>query len=124
MREVIAVDTEGLYIAKEDNACNFLLVNESVVKSIWFYVEGGQHIEPTTDTISGKQVQFYWPADSTSPFIKKSHQRVYTIKSTSDLGNGCSGGSAGTGGTSGSNGIPTTIPPHDKRIGCIPVMGQ
>jgi hypothetical protein len=120
MREIVAVDTEGLYIGKENNVQNFLLINQSVLQSIWFYIEGGQHIEPTTDTISGKQVQFYWPADPSSPFIKKSHQRVFTIKSASELDSSTNV----TSGTSGSGGIPTNIPPHDKKIGCIPVMGQ
>jgi len=125
MRDLVAVDTEALYVAKEDNACNFLLINESVLSTIWFYIEGGQHIEPTTNTIAGKQVQFYWPADPASPFIKKSHQRIYTVKSTDDLGQGCSGTSSSNSSTNGSNtGIPTNIPPHDKRIGCVPVMGQ
>lgn len=126
MREIVAVDTEALYIAKEDNACNFLLVNETTLKDIWFYIEGGQHIEPTTETIQGKQIQFYWPADPTSPYIKKSHQRVYTIKGTDELSSACSSTVSGnsSGGSSQSNGVRTSYPPHDKRVGCVPVMGQ
>lgn len=125
MREVIAKDTEAFYVAKQDNACDFLLVNESVVSKIWFYKENGQAIKPTDSTIRGKQIQFYWPADPVSPYIKKSHQRVYTVRSTSELANSCSTGPSSSSSTStNSSGVRTNIPPHDKRIGCIPVLGS
>lgn len=123
MREIISVDTEGLYLAKQDNVCDFLLVNETIMNKIWFYKEGGNHIQPTTNTIQGKQIQFYWPADVASPYIKKSHQRIYTIKTTSELGGSC-GSTVTTGQASNASGVRTSILPHDKRIGCIPVMGN
>jgi len=115
MREVVGVDTEGLYVAKQAGASTYMLIKESLLKSIWFYIESGQHVEPNNDTVTGKQVQFYWPADPLSPFIKKSHQQVYTIKAASDL-NTISSGQAG------SNGAPSNYPPHDKRIGCVPAL--
>lgn len=118
MRDIVGVDTEALYIAKQDGVCDFIMVPEHVVKDIWFYKENNVHIEPNSDTIVGKQVQFYWPADPTSPFIKKSDQRVYTIKAASEIANACtnSGGNV-------SDGAPSTsYPPHDKRIGCVPKL--
>ena len=125
MREVIAVDTEALYIAKQNNVCDFILVNESVVSDIWFYTENGQHIQPNSQTIRGKQIQFYWPADPSSPFIKKSHQRVYTIKSVSELSGGSCNNTVTTEDSSSSaNGVRTVFPRHDKRIGCIPVLSE
>ncbi|MFT6630245.1 MAG: hypothetical protein ACJAS4_000179 [Bacteriovoracaceae bacterium] len=122
MREVVSLDTEGLYAAKQDNVCDFILIKESLLKKIWFYIEGGEHIEPTNNTISGKKVQFYWPADTASPFIKKSHQRIYTIKSSQEI----TCGSNTTPESSGQNGdgVRTNIPPHDKRIGCIPMLAD
>lgn len=122
MREVVALDTEGLYAAKQDNVCDFLLIKESLLKKIWFYKEAGEHIEPTNDTITGKKVQFYWPADTNSPFIKKSHQRIYTIKAASEITCGANT-SPESGGQSG-DGVRTNIPPHDKRIGCIPMLAD
>ena len=121
MREVVAVDTEALYAAKQNNVCDFLLIKESLLKQIWFYIEGGQHIEPTNNTVQGKQVQFYWPPDVNSPFIKKSHQRVYTIKGSTEIT--CNDSSLNDGGQN-SGGVPSNIPPHDKRIGCVPVLGD
>lgn len=118
MRDLVGVDTEALYIAKEDNVSNFLLIKESTVSDIWFYIEGGQHIEPTTDTIQGKQIQFYWPADPSSPFIKKSHQKVFTIKSAAEISD-LNGGNA----NQSSSGVRTNYPTHDKRMGCVPVLG-
>lgn len=129
MREVIAKDTEALYVAKQDNVCDFILINESVVEKIWFYTENGLAIKPTDSTIRGKKVQFYWPpadvAAGENPYIKKGHQRIYTIKSTEELTSGCSESVAAssTTGTNG-NGVRTNIPPHDKRVGCIPVLSS
>ncbi len=122
MREVVGVDTEGLYAAKQDNVCDFLLVKESLLKKIWFYIEGGQHIQPTEDTVSGKQIQFYWPADANSPYIKKSHQRTYTVKSSTEIT--CDNITAPQTGGQGSDGVRSNFPPHDKRIGCIPVLND
>lgn len=122
MREIVAIDTEGLYAAKQDNVCDFILIKESLLKSIWFYLEGGQHIEPTDDTVRGKKVQFYWPPDPSSPFIKKSHQRVYTLKAAGEIS--CGDNTNVDNGGQDADGVRTQIPPHDKRIGCIPVLSD
>jgi len=118
MRDVVGVDTEALYIAKQDGVCDFILIPENIIKNIWFYLENGNHIEPNSDTIAGKQVQFYWPADPASPFIKKSNQRVYTLKSAAEVGSACST----SGGNVADEAPNTSYPPHDKRIGCIPKL--
>jgi hypothetical protein len=117
MRDLVGVDTEGLYIAKQEGSSDFLLIRESVLKSAWFYLENGQHIEPNNDTVTGKQIQFYYPVDATSPFIKKSHQSVYTVKKASEVGgdNVSQDQQSGTGTSS-------NYPPHDKRIGCVPSL--
>lgn len=120
MREVVGVDTEGLYVAKKDGFCDFVLVKESLIKQIWFYKENGQHIQPNDNTISGKQVQFYWPASTDSPFIKKSDQAVYTLKRADELT--CGDTTLPESSGQGSNGARTNFPPHDKRIGCVPVL--
>jgi hypothetical protein len=117
MRDIIGVDTEGLYVAKQEGVTDYILVRESLVKQIWFYIENGQHIEPNNNTIVGKQIQFYWPADTNSPFIRKSHQQLFTIKSATELATGTASTSQQS-----SNGSSIQYPPHDKRLGCIPSL--
>lgn len=121
MREVVGVGTEALYVAKQENVCDNILVNEGVVSQIWFFRESGQHIRPTPETIRGKKIQFYWPADFNSPFIKKSFQRTYTIQSVEEINSSSCGNNIDSAPQNGS-GVRTTIPAHDKRIGCIPVL--
>ncbi|MBT4793066.1 MAG: hypothetical protein HON90_15945 [Halobacteriovoraceae bacterium] len=120
MREVVAIDTEGLYAAKQDNVCDFILIKESLLKKIWFYIEDNQHISPTESTVANKKVQFYWPADTSSPHLKKSHQRIYTVTASSDIS--CGSTTAPDSGPQTGSGIRTLYPAHDKRIGCIPVL--
>jgi hypothetical protein len=117
LRDIIG-DTEALYAAKQDNVLDYLLVRESVLEKIWFYIEGGQNIKPTSDTIQGKKIQFYWPPEPASPHIKKSHQRVYTVTAASDL----SADNAVESDVSNSDAVRTNYPTHDKRIACIPVL--
>jgi hypothetical protein len=122
----VAVDTEAIYAAKQDNVCDTILIKQSLLSKIWFFKEGGKHITPTDDTILGKQVQFYWPASIESPHIKKSHQRTYTLKSVDELNSSsCNGGAANIENSSqNSEGAKTSLPPHDKRLGCIPVLAD
>ena len=125
MREVISVDTEGLYAAKQENICDFILLKQSLLEKIWFYKEGGKHIKPTDSTILGKQIQFYWPADIKYPHVKKSHQRTYTLKSADELNSPSNCGTEEvTSSTQNSDGVKTSFPPHDKRLGCIPVLAD
>lgn len=119
MRDLIGVDTEGLYIAKQESVQDFILIKESLLKQIWFYIEGNQHIEPNNDTVTGKQIQFYWPADTDSPFVRKSHQHVFTIKSASEISDSTGSGASGQ---QNSDGSTSQYPPHDKRLGCIPKL--
>ena len=116
MREFIGEDqdTEALYVAKQENVCDFILVKESLLKQIWFYEEGGQNIKPTDSTVSGNKIQFYWPADTASPYIKKSHQKVYTVKRATEVA--CGDATLDDASSS------STLPTHDRRIGCIPKL--
>lgn len=136
LRELVGVDTEGLYIGKkEGQGCTFMLIRETQLKKIWFYKDSnGIHIEPNNETVEGKKIQYYYPPDENSPFIKKSHQNLFTILSTQELSSvNCGGSSAPTSGqdangtTSGSGtggGDGRIYPPHDKRIGCVPVTSD
>ncbi len=116
LRDVVGVDTEGLYIAEQESGTSLLLVRESDVKPIWFYKENTIPIQPNEDTIKGKKIQFYWPADPSSPYIKKSHQTTFTVKRANEIGEAVSQDSQNN------DGVPTQMPTHDKRIGCIPKL--
>lgn len=125
MRDVVGVNTEALYVAKQENVCDNILVREGLISKIWFYEENGQRLQPTSSTISGKKVQFYWPADTSSPYIKKSHQRTYSILSIDELNaSSCSGSSEINSEAQNGSGVRTNLPAHDKRIGCIPVLAD
>lgn len=127
MREIVGVDTEALYIAKKEGlGCTYTLIRENLAKKIWFYKENNVPIEPNADTIVGKKVQFYWPADTSSPFIKKSHQSTFTIRSIEDLQNDpqCNGGSSLSSATNSGVNSTSNYPPHDKRIGCVPATSD
>ncbi len=116
MKDIVGVATEGLYIAEQESGSSRILVRESHLKPIWFYTENGQNIEPNENSITGKKIQFFWPPDPTSPYIKKSHQKTFTVKRPSEIGDSVSQDSQG------GNGVPTQYPAHDKKIGCIPKL--
>lgn len=114
MKEVVGTDTEGLYIAKQSGVCDVILVGETLLKKIWFYTEDGKNIQPNDETVKGKQIQFYWPADTTSPMVKKSHQKLYILKRATDSLCG------ETNVSDNQNTSSSQYPSHDKRIGCVP----
>lgn len=121
LREIVGTDTEAIYTAErepkilidqEGNASNapadYLLIRESVLKKIWFYFENNLPIVPDDITINQKTILFYYPPDTDDPYVKKSTQDIYIVRSADSLGQ--SGGS--------SSGTGNTTP--DKRFGCIP----
>ena len=55
-----------------------------------------------------------------SPFVRKSHQTVFTVKSAQELANGGNGDVSTD--QQNADGSANTYPPHDKRIGCIPKL--
>ena len=131
-RDVIGVDTEGLYIAEkgaqviEDVNGNevttnpdFLLIRESDLKSVWFYVKNGVLTKPTEENVANVTTYFYYPLNKTTPFIKSSTQELYRVRSAQELASG----GVSSGSTSTTNpGTPGLFPPHDKKIGCIPKL--
>ncbi len=124
MQDTVATDTEALYVAKRVNVCDFILVNESTIRQIWFYEENGLRIRPTEENIQGKRIQFFWPADLTSgsPFTQKGGQQRYTVNSTEEISGTCTGNDRDVPVTDDT--LRTSIPAHDKRIGCIPMLGS
>ncbi len=122
MKDVVGVDTEGLYLGvKEPEAAviegelliapdDYIIVNETLLKQIWFYFQNEQAIAPTSLTEGTKTLHFYWPPNTASPYIRNSDQKLYTVRHPSQISN--NNGSSGT--------FSTIQVPHDKKFACAP----
>lgn len=121
--EVIGVPTEGVYLAEKEPEALFdsdgnllevpqdiLIIRENLLKQVWFYFENGKHFVPDEITANTKTIRFYYPPDLDEPYVRKSTQRIYTVRSPQNLGQ------------SGNVGLNTSIPAPDKRFGCIPAI--
>lgn len=126
MKEVVGVDTEGLYLAEREPLVisgtdgglipgpqDVILVREGMLEKIWFYYDDGKHFEPDPITAGQKTIMFYWPPDINNPYTRKSNQRIYIVRRSDEIGS-----------AAGSSTIPTSIRPPDKRFGCIPSLGE
>ncbi|MFY7992118.1 MAG: hypothetical protein ACOVP4_02415 [Bacteriovoracaceae bacterium] len=130
MRDIVSVDTEGLYVAMKDGElvnnggtssvgpADYLLIRESDIKRVWFYLNGTTPIAPTDANVASKTIYFYYPFNFNSPYVKTSTQKTYVVKRASDL----SSGNVQNSGTNNGNGTITGSPPHDRRIGCVPKL--
>lgn len=128
MRDVIGVDMEGIYVgAKAPETVfdregtpvaapdDFILIRETDLKQVWFYMKNGVPTVPTDAIVSTVPVFFYYPLNKASPYVRSSTQRIYQVKGANEL----SSGNVSEGGSN-SSGISTNYPPHDRKIGCIP----
>jgi len=129
MRDYIGVDTEGLYIGSKaaetiDNADgttttipqDVILIRETDLKAVWFYYKNSVPTAPTDDNVASNTIYFYYPLNKASPFVKTSTQRLFRVKTVSELASG----SVNTPSGSTSSGSTTSYQPHDRKIGCIP----
>lgn len=125
LRDVIQVDTEGLYIGEKapesvtDSSGNttsgykdYILIRETDLKQVWFYLNNGVPTKPSDSNVSNVTVYFYYPLNKTSPFVKTSTQRIYRVRGANEL-NGVSN-------NTNTNAGSTSYPPHDRKIGCVP----
>lgn len=133
LRDVIQVDTEGLYIGEKaaetfvasdgvtqiTGAKDYILIRESNLKSVWFYLDNGTPTAPNDANVASVPVYFYYPLNKTTPFVRSSTQRIYRVRSAAELANLSSD-------ATGSNaaGANTSYPPHDRKIGCVPKLGN
>lgn len=135
--DVIQADTEGVYLGKrqtetylnenDEVEClpqDIIVVREADVLRAWFYLHPTSKIptQPTTpSSLRNNTIKFYYPFDFTSPYVKKSYQKEYTVITPDQVGQGtCSDDTGGTP-TPDNASIPTTYTPHDRRFGCVPV---
>jgi hypothetical protein len=138
MRDIIGVDTEGLYIGEKSPEAvtdsngnvvtgypDYILVRETDLKQVWFYLKNGVPTVPTDDMVANVAVYFYYPLNKVSPFVKTSTQRVFRVRGSKEIFTGTNNNSnSGTGSLNGnssnSSGSVSTYPTHDRKIGCIP----
>lgn len=127
MRDIIGVDTEGLYIGGKAPETvivdgrptsgyeDFIFIRETDLKAVWFYLNNGVPTAPTDDNVANKAVFFYYPLNKASPFVRTSTQRVFRVLGAAELPNQSNDSTGAS-----SNGNPVTFPPHDRKIGCVP----
>jgi hypothetical protein len=94
LRDVVVVDTEGLYVGKDSLTSDHVMVTESDLKRVWFYVQNGVPTSPTEDNVSYQPVYFYYPLNFNTPYTRTSGQQLFRLQ-----------GSTST---------------HDRKIGCVP----
>lgn len=124
LNEIIGIDTEGIYMGAREGKTmldskgalveapiDILFVREGLLKKIWFYFEDQKYIIPQEATVGKNTLHFYWPPDTEYPYIEKSYQELYTVRSPDNIGKGID-----------TNGLITTIRSPDKKFGCIPVL--
>lgn len=106
LREVVGHPTEGLYGATSEESDGAVFLNESTIKSVWFYLKNGQPKVPNDENVSRVSVYFYYPLDKVDPYTKKPNQKMYRVKSAEEFG------------------ITTnnTIPTHDRKLACLPKL--
>ena len=127
LKDYIGVDTEGVYLSERESLAvtndsgipeearqDILIIRETLLKKIWFYYENNQHLEPDEITSTNKKIMFYWPPDISDPYVRKSTQEIYTVRSAEEIGTEEEQG----------NGLQTVIRPPDKRYGCVPSIGE
>jgi len=124
LKEVVGVSTEGIYMAVKEPELltnqddtpvlaptDIIIIRENLLKKVWFYYENNQHFVPDDITATQKTIHFYWPADTVNPYIKKSTQKIYTVRRPTELNVGAD-----------QVGLSTSVAPADKRFGCAPAL--
>lgn len=139
--DVVQVDTEGIYLGKRESVTyvdptdgstkcvddDFLIVKETQMRKVWFYYNNGVAIRPSNDTagelkIKNNTMYFFYPYNEAAPTVKGASQKTYKIINPSQANTGlCSSTSGGVPGSTSETAINSSIAPHDKRFGCIPV---
>ncbi|HXH30770.1 MAG TPA: hypothetical protein VNJ01_08140 [Bacteriovoracaceae bacterium] len=133
MRDIIGVDTEGLYIGEKSpetvvnpdgtvssGQSDYILITESDLKAVWFHLKNNVPTFPTDTNVSNVAVYFYYPLNKNTPHIKTSTQATFRVRAASELGNNGSTGVSGN--TASETGGTTNYPPHDRKIGCVPKL--
>jgi hypothetical protein len=126
--DFVGVDTEGIYIGFKSaestldaqgnlvsGSEDMLFIRETDLKAVWFYLRNGVPTLPTDENVNNVAVYFYYPLNKSSPFVKSSTQRIYRVMGQNDISSSNNSSDPTT-----PSGAPTSYPPHDRKIGCIP----
>jgi hypothetical protein len=121
MRDIIGVDTEGIYVGVKapetvidrDGVAvqapnDYIFIRETDLKKVWFYMKAGVPTVPTDTNVASVPVYFYYPLNLASPFVRTSTQKIYQVKGATEIAGQSTAATAGN------------YPPHDRRLGCIP----
>lgn len=93
LRDVIAVDTEGLYVGQRMRGDRDLIyVSETFLKKSWFHIINNRPVVPTEQSVANAVVYFASEGD------------IFQIKELNLPGRS------------------TNYPSHDRKIGCVPKM--
>jgi hypothetical protein len=92
---------------------DIIMIREGLLKKIWFYVQNGLPIEANEVTATQRSIHFYWPPSLDFPRIKRSDQKLFSIRHPSQIG-------------AEDNRLSNSLSyiPPDKRFACIPDMGE
>jgi hypothetical protein len=83
MKDVVGIDTEGLYLGEKNvetavidgttitSPPDYIVIKESTLKQIWFYFENEQAIAPNSITEGTKTLYFYYPPNFASLIFKE-----------------------------------------------------
>ncbi len=121
LKDYVGVDTEAIYLGQQEPESVLvngvlenaplgwpLLIRESMLKQIWFYLDNGTPTKPNSITSTTKTIMFFWPPDYNYPLTQKSYQKIFTVKHPDELND------------SNLSTLSTTLKPEDRRFGCIP----
>lgn len=128
-RDVVGVDMEGLYVGTKatetirnpqtneyvTSPSDFILIRETDLKAVWFYFKNNVPTVPTDAIVSSVPVYFYYPPNPAAPFVKSDTQRRYQVKGAAELT-----GTTVKPGAQNPTGVSSNVPPHDRKIGCVP----
>ena len=120
MKEILGKGSEGIYIAdrSENETKSYLLIRETDLRSVWFYNQNGVPTKPTEDQLQFQTMYFYYPLNRANPYVKAPHQKLYRVRSVSELASNLTTLQAFMANT----GEMISYPSHDKKIACVPKL--
>lgn len=120
MNEILGKGTEGIYVAdrSENETKSYLLIRESELRPVWFYINNGTPTKPTEDQLRLQTVYFYYPLNRENPYVKAPNQKLYRVRSAQELSANLTSLQAFASAT----GEMTSFPSHDRKIACVPKL--
>jgi hypothetical protein len=117
IKDIVGVATEGIFVAdrSENELRNYLLIRESDLKAVWFYMKNGVPTQPTESNAQFQTIYFHYPLNKVTPYVKAPNQKTYRLRSPQEIGNLTT-----LRAFIGTTGEMISHPSHDRKIGCVP----